>query len=187
MTSSLSCTVIGQEPLSIMELWGKFRSLRPDFISSYAAYHHFRSRGWVPKGGGAAKYGADLSKTHTLKFTVKYTQTLSVAHLTLFTSLFQCCTGKDPLSTTPGNTHTLVFLTLWAHSMSSTLWRWEDTMSLHWSYYTEICLHAFIKTKTHTHAHHVNWTWTWSLCGPSLTKTWSSLQHCPEFVPLLLL
>ncbi|KAK2861566.1 hypothetical protein Q5P01_001099 [Channa striata] len=49
-----------QEPLSIMELWTTFRSLCPDFISSYAAYHHFRSRGWVPKRGGAAKYGVDL-------------------------------------------------------------------------------------------------------------------------------
>ncbi|GAA6233081.1 tRNA-splicing endonuclease subunit Sen2 [Lates japonicus] len=49
-----------QEPLSIIELWRKFRSLRPDFVSSYAAYHYYRSRGWVPKGGGGAKYGADL-------------------------------------------------------------------------------------------------------------------------------
>lgn len=49
-----------------MELWAKFCSLCPDFITSYAAYHHFRSRGWVPKGGGAAKYGADLSKTPRL-------------------------------------------------------------------------------------------------------------------------
>ncbi|XP_069544741.1 tRNA-splicing endonuclease subunit Sen2 [Brachyistius frenatus] len=49
-----------QEPLSVMELWRKFRSLRPDFVSSYAAYHHYRSRGWVPKGGGGAKYGVDL-------------------------------------------------------------------------------------------------------------------------------
>ncbi|KAM4583490.1 tRNA-splicing endonuclease subunit Sen2 [Fundulus diaphanus] len=49
-----------QEPLSVIELWRKFRSLRPDFVSSYAAYHHFRSRGWVPKGGGGAKYGVDL-------------------------------------------------------------------------------------------------------------------------------
>lgn len=56
-----------------MELWRKFQSLGPDFISSYAAYHHFRSRGWVPKGGGAAKYGADLSKTHFKVQTVKYT------------------------------------------------------------------------------------------------------------------
>ncbi|XP_053290221.1 tRNA-splicing endonuclease subunit Sen2 isoform X1 [Pleuronectes platessa] len=49
-----------QEPLTIIQLWRKFRSLRPDFVSSYAAYHHFRSRGWVPKGGGGAKYGVDL-------------------------------------------------------------------------------------------------------------------------------
>ncbi|XP_015258769.1 PREDICTED: tRNA-splicing endonuclease subunit Sen2 [Cyprinodon variegatus] len=49
-----------QEPLSVVDLWRKLRSLNPDFISSYAAYHHFRSRGWVPKGGGGAKYGVDL-------------------------------------------------------------------------------------------------------------------------------
>uniref|UniRef100_A0A3B5B7R5 tRNA-splicing endonuclease subunit Sen2 n=1 Tax=Stegastes partitus TaxID=144197 RepID=A0A3B5B7R5_9TELE len=49
-----------QEPLSVVQLWRKFRSLRADFVSSYAAYHHFRSRGWVPKGGGGAKYGVDL-------------------------------------------------------------------------------------------------------------------------------
>ncbi|XP_014830733.1 PREDICTED: tRNA-splicing endonuclease subunit Sen2 [Poecilia mexicana] len=49
-----------QEPLSVVELWRTFRLLRPDFVSSYAAYHHFRSRGWVPKGGGGAKYGVDL-------------------------------------------------------------------------------------------------------------------------------
>uniref|UniRef100_A0A4W6FFQ3 tRNA-splicing endonuclease subunit Sen2 n=1 Tax=Lates calcarifer TaxID=8187 RepID=A0A4W6FFQ3_LATCA len=49
-----------QEPLSIIELWRKFLSLRPNFVSSYAAYHYYRSRGWVPKGGGGAKYGADL-------------------------------------------------------------------------------------------------------------------------------
>uniref|UniRef100_A0A8D3DAW7 tRNA-splicing endonuclease subunit SEN2 n=1 Tax=Scophthalmus maximus TaxID=52904 RepID=A0A8D3DAW7_SCOMX len=47
-----------QEPLTIIQLWRKFRSLNPDFVTSYAAYHHFRSRGWVPKGG--AKYGVDL-------------------------------------------------------------------------------------------------------------------------------
>ncbi|TKS65697.1 tRNA-splicing endonuclease subunit [Collichthys lucidus] len=59
---SLGCLSIyqNQEPLSITQLWRKFRSLRPDFVSSYAAYQHFRSRGWVPKGGGGAKYGVDL-------------------------------------------------------------------------------------------------------------------------------
>ncbi|KAM4740334.1 tRNA-splicing endonuclease subunit Sen2 isoform 2-T2 [Anableps anableps] len=52
---------LNQEPLSVVELWRNFRSLRPNFASSYAAYHHFRSRGWVPKGGGGAKYGVDLT------------------------------------------------------------------------------------------------------------------------------
>uniref|UniRef100_A0A8D3A068 tRNA-splicing endonuclease subunit Sen2 n=1 Tax=Scophthalmus maximus TaxID=52904 RepID=A0A8D3A068_SCOMX len=60
---SLGClsVYLHQEPLTIIQLWRKFRSLNPDFVTSYAAYHHFRSRGWVPKGG--AKYGVDLSKT----------------------------------------------------------------------------------------------------------------------------
>ncbi|XP_077458036.1 tRNA-splicing endonuclease subunit Sen2 [Stigmatopora argus] len=49
-----------QEPLSVAQLWRCFVSLRPDFVSSYAAYHHFRSRGWVPKGGSGAKYGVDM-------------------------------------------------------------------------------------------------------------------------------
>ncbi|XP_071351420.1 tRNA-splicing endonuclease subunit Sen2 [Trachinotus anak] len=59
---SLGClsVYLQKEPLSIIQLWGTFRSLRPDFVSSYAAYHHFRSKGWVPKGGGGAKYGVDL-------------------------------------------------------------------------------------------------------------------------------
>lgn len=63
--------MIGQEPLSIIQLWRKFRSLRPNFVSSFAAYHHCRSRGWVPKGGGGSKYGVDFSKTH--KHTVTHT------------------------------------------------------------------------------------------------------------------
>ncbi|KAM4588868.1 tRNA-splicing endonuclease subunit Sen2 [Odontesthes bonariensis] len=59
---SLGClsVYLHQEPLSVIQLWRKLRTLHPDFISSYAAYHHFRSRGWVPKGGGGAKYGVDL-------------------------------------------------------------------------------------------------------------------------------
>ncbi|XP_035768433.1 tRNA-splicing endonuclease subunit Sen2 isoform X2 [Neolamprologus brichardi] len=59
---SLGClsVYLQQEPLSIVQLWRTFRSLRPDFVSSYAVYHHFRSKGWVPKGGGGAKYGVDL-------------------------------------------------------------------------------------------------------------------------------
>ncbi|KAK5913249.1 hypothetical protein CesoFtcFv8_003049 [Champsocephalus esox] len=50
-----------QEPLSIIQLWRKFRSLRPDFVSSFSAYQHLRSKGWVPKEGGGAKYGVDLT------------------------------------------------------------------------------------------------------------------------------
>ncbi|XP_068450701.1 tRNA-splicing endonuclease subunit Sen2 isoform X2 [Clinocottus analis] len=59
---SLGClsVYLNQEPLSIIQLWREFRSLRPDFVSSFAAYQHCRSRGWVPKGGGGAKYGVDL-------------------------------------------------------------------------------------------------------------------------------
>lgn len=68
-TETLFCIVIGQEPLSVIQLWRMFRSLRPDFISSYAAYHHFRSRGWVPKGGSGAKYGVDFSKITQETFT----------------------------------------------------------------------------------------------------------------------
>ncbi|XP_041804950.1 tRNA-splicing endonuclease subunit Sen2 isoform X2 [Chelmon rostratus] len=49
-----------QEPLSIIQLWRTFRSLQPNFVSLFAAYQHFRSRGWVPKVGGGAKYGVDF-------------------------------------------------------------------------------------------------------------------------------
>ncbi|XP_063329354.1 tRNA-splicing endonuclease subunit Sen2 isoform X2 [Pelmatolapia mariae] len=46
---SLGClsVYLQQEPLSIVQLWRTFRSLRPDFVSSYAVYHHFRSKGVV--------------------------------------------------------------------------------------------------------------------------------------------
>ncbi|XP_054472195.1 tRNA-splicing endonuclease subunit Sen2 [Anoplopoma fimbria] len=59
---SLGCLSVyqNQEPLSIIQLWRTFRSLRPDFVSSFAAYQHCRSSGWVPKEGGGAKYGVDL-------------------------------------------------------------------------------------------------------------------------------
>ncbi|XP_076865693.1 tRNA-splicing endonuclease subunit Sen2 isoform X2 [Brachyhypopomus gauderio] len=46
------------EPLSVQEVWAVFRAAQPNFESSYAAYHYFRSKGWVPKSG--IKYGADL-------------------------------------------------------------------------------------------------------------------------------
>lgn len=47
----------------MVQLWNTFRALQPNFVSSFAAYQHFRTKGWVPKGGGGAKYGVDFSKT----------------------------------------------------------------------------------------------------------------------------
>ncbi|KAG1962684.1 tRNA-splicing endonuclease subunit Sen2 [Pimephales promelas] len=46
------------EALSVAQVWTMFRSLQPNFSFSYAAYHYFRSKGWVPKYG--IKYGTDL-------------------------------------------------------------------------------------------------------------------------------
>lgn len=54
---------IFQEALSILQLWGMFRSAQPNFEITYAAYHYFRSKGWVPKSG--IKYGTDFGKQET--------------------------------------------------------------------------------------------------------------------------
>uniref|UniRef100_A0AAF6YI46 Peroxisome proliferator-activated receptor gamma n=1 Tax=Bos taurus TaxID=9913 RepID=A0AAF6YI46_BOVIN len=48
----------GDEPLTIMKLWNAFSTVQPTFRTTYMAYHHFRSKGWVPKPG--LKYGTDL-------------------------------------------------------------------------------------------------------------------------------
>ncbi|NWU82502.1 SEN2 endonuclease, partial [Onychorhynchus coronatus] len=57
---ALGCLSIyyGEEPLSITKLWEVFSEVKPDFKTTYMAYHYFRSRGWVPKVG--LKYGTDL-------------------------------------------------------------------------------------------------------------------------------
>ncbi|NXO72834.1 SEN2 endonuclease, partial [Phainopepla nitens] len=57
---ALGCLSIyyGEEPLSIVELWQVFSEVKPDFRTTYMAYHYFRGRGWVPKVG--LKYGTDL-------------------------------------------------------------------------------------------------------------------------------
>ncbi|NXF06127.1 SEN2 endonuclease, partial [Smithornis capensis] len=57
---ALGCLSIyyGEEPLSILKLWEVFSEVKPDFRTTYMAYHYFRSRGWVPKVG--LKYGTDL-------------------------------------------------------------------------------------------------------------------------------
>ncbi|XP_053545379.1 tRNA-splicing endonuclease subunit Sen2-like [Bombina bombina] len=46
------------EPLTILKLWEVFSAIQPNFQTTYIAYHHFRSKGWVPKAG--LKYGTDL-------------------------------------------------------------------------------------------------------------------------------
>ncbi|KFP71787.1 tRNA-splicing endonuclease subunit Sen2 [Acanthisitta chloris] len=57
---ALGCLSIyyGEEPLSIVKLWEVFSEVKPDFRTTYMAYHYFRSKGWVPKVG--LKYGTDL-------------------------------------------------------------------------------------------------------------------------------
>ncbi|NWT11841.1 SEN2 endonuclease, partial [Vireo altiloquus] len=57
---ALGCLSIyyGEEPLSIVKLWEVFSDVKPDFKTTYMAYHYFRGKGWVPKVG--LKYGTDL-------------------------------------------------------------------------------------------------------------------------------
>ncbi|NXP17368.1 SEN2 endonuclease, partial [Scytalopus superciliaris] len=57
---ALGCLSIyyGEEPLTVLKLWEVFSEVKPDFKTTYMAYHYFRSRGWVPKVG--LKYGTDL-------------------------------------------------------------------------------------------------------------------------------
>ncbi|XP_069871691.1 tRNA-splicing endonuclease subunit Sen2-like [Dipodomys merriami] len=47
-----------EEPLTLVKLWRAFTAVQPTFRTTYMAYHHFRSKGWVPKVG--LKYGTDL-------------------------------------------------------------------------------------------------------------------------------
>ncbi|CAH2313189.1 tRNA-splicing endonuclease subunit Sen2 [Pelobates cultripes] len=57
---SFGCLTVryNKEPLLILKLWEIFIDAQPNFPSTYMAYHHFRSKGWVPKAG--LKYGTDL-------------------------------------------------------------------------------------------------------------------------------
>ncbi|NWW54090.1 SEN2 endonuclease, partial [Pedionomus torquatus] len=57
---ALGCLSIyySEEPLTILKLWEIFSEVKPDFKTTYMAYHYFRSKGWVPKVG--LKYGTDL-------------------------------------------------------------------------------------------------------------------------------
>ncbi|KAF1806791.1 tRNA intron endonuclease, partial [Mucor lusitanicus] len=47
-----------QVPLSIADCWSTFCKANPSFHSHYAAYHFYRSLGWVPKTG--SKFGVDF-------------------------------------------------------------------------------------------------------------------------------
>ncbi|KAK9829651.1 hypothetical protein WJX72_007118 [[Myrmecia] bisecta] len=55
--------------LSHEELWIRCNQLQADFAMSYAAYQHFRSKGWIPRSG--LQYGAHF---------VLYQKHPSVAH-----------------------------------------------------------------------------------------------------------
>ncbi|XP_071611561.1 tRNA-splicing endonuclease subunit Sen2 isoform X2 [Heliangelus exortis] len=57
---ALGCLSIyyGEEPLTILKLWEFFSEVKPNFKTTYMAYHYFRSKGWVPKVG--LKYGTDF-------------------------------------------------------------------------------------------------------------------------------
>ncbi|NXT18996.1 SEN2 endonuclease, partial [Syrrhaptes paradoxus] len=57
---ALGCLSIyyGEEPLTILKLWEVFSEVKPNFKTTYMAYHYFRSKGWVAKVG--LKYGTDL-------------------------------------------------------------------------------------------------------------------------------
>src|SRR4051812_37294012 len=44
--------------MGLSQLWAASRSAQRAFPFRYAAYHHYRSHGWVPKSG--IKYGVDF-------------------------------------------------------------------------------------------------------------------------------
>ncbi|KAL0022657.1 hypothetical protein WJX79_005045 [Trebouxia sp. C0005] len=59
-------------PCSLESLWHSFVHGNEGFVHSYVAYHHFRSKGWIPRSG--LQYGTDL---------VLYKQHPSLVHSTL--------------------------------------------------------------------------------------------------------
>nr|CAB3267292.1 tRNA-splicing endonuclease subunit Sen2-like [Phallusia mammillata] len=61
LSYALGCLFVKSEEsrnIEILEQWQMFCKTKPLFPVSYAAYHHFRSKGWVPKDG--IQFGADL-------------------------------------------------------------------------------------------------------------------------------
>ncbi|GAX73207.1 hypothetical protein CEUSTIGMA_g660.t1 [Chlamydomonas eustigma] len=54
------------QELGDQEVWDAFKSIRSNFVSSYAGYHHLKSKGWLPRSG--LLYGVDyvLYQMHPL-------------------------------------------------------------------------------------------------------------------------
>lgn len=60
LSYTLECLKVREENGSIMgvlKCWKKFNSLKKDFPFLYAAYHYYRSKGWIVKPG--QQYGGD--------------------------------------------------------------------------------------------------------------------------------
>lgn len=64
MAHALRCLTVYDEvgdkavPLDDEALWRRFCGTRRDFVILYLAYHHFRSKGWIPRTG--LQYGVDF-------------------------------------------------------------------------------------------------------------------------------
>lgn len=74
LAHALQCLVMRRntmegETMGVEECWTKFVQQREQYATSYVAYSHFRSKGWLPKSG--IQYGSDL---------VLYRNHPSVAH-----------------------------------------------------------------------------------------------------------
>jgi len=57
LSHALGCLVVSREEeeecqeMSLLQMWRQYSKLESDFPYRYAAYHHFRSRGWVTRSG----------------------------------------------------------------------------------------------------------------------------------------
>uniref|UniRef100_A0A023G8Z9 tRNA-intron lyase n=1 Tax=Amblyomma triste TaxID=251400 RepID=A0A023G8Z9_AMBTT len=59
LSYGLGCLIVkdGDQELDLLKLWQKMCGLHDNFPARYAAYHHFRSKGWVVRSG--CKFAAD--------------------------------------------------------------------------------------------------------------------------------
>ncbi|PIK33464.1 putative tRNA-splicing endonuclease subunit Sen2 [Apostichopus japonicus] len=53
-----STTSAEETPMNLVDIWKEFLILKPRFPATYACYHYYRSKGWVPRCG--IKYGCDF-------------------------------------------------------------------------------------------------------------------------------